>query len=57
MYRGAGRPEATYVIERAMDTLARQMDIDPMELRRRNFIRKEQFPYTAMTGLLYDGRS
>lgn len=53
-YRGAGRPEATYAIERAMDALADTMGIDPMELRQRNFIRKEQFPYTAMTGLVYD---
>lgn len=53
-YRGAGRPEATYAIERAMDALADTMGVDPLELRRRNFIRKEQFPYTAMTGLLYD---
>ena len=53
-YRGAGRPEATYAIERAIDSLADTMGIDPMELRQRNFIRKEQFPYTAMTGLVYD---
>ncbi len=53
-YRGAGRPEATYAIERGMDALADQMGIDPMDLRKRNFIRKEQFPYTAMTGLTYD---
>jgi carbon-monoxide dehydrogenase large subunit len=53
-YRGAGRPEATYAIERSMDRLAAKMGIDPTELRRRNFIRKEQFPYTAMTGLVYD---
>lgn len=53
-YRGAGRPEATYAIERAMDSLAATMGIDPLELRRRNFIRKDQFPYTAMTGLVYD---
>ena len=53
-YRGAGRPEATYAIERAMDALADTMGIDPLELRRRNFIRKDQFPYTAMTGLVYD---
>ncbi|MEY2754821.1 MAG: hypothetical protein RJB65_1179, partial [Actinomycetota bacterium] len=46
--------EATYAIERAMDALADVMGIDPMELRRRNFIRKEQFPYTAFTGLVYD---
>lgn len=53
-YRGAGRPEATYAIERAMDALAAKVGIDPLELRRRNYIRKEQFPYTAMTGLVYD---
>ena len=53
-YRGAGRPEATYAIERAMDTLAHQMGLDPLELRRRNYIQKEQFPYTAFTGLVYD---
>jgi carbon-monoxide dehydrogenase large subunit len=53
-YRGAGRPEATYAIERAMDSLAHQMGIDPMDLRKRNFIQKEQFPYTAFTGLVYD---
>jgi carbon-monoxide dehydrogenase large subunit len=53
-YRGAGRPEATYAIERAMDQLADEMGIDPMELRKRNFIAKEQFPYTAFTGLVYD---
>jgi aerobic carbon-monoxide dehydrogenase large subunit len=53
-YRGAGRPEATYAIERAMDALAAKMGLDPMELRRRNYIAKEQFPYTAFTGLVYD---
>jgi carbon-monoxide dehydrogenase large subunit len=53
-YRGAGRPEATYAIERAMDTLAAKVGVDPLELRKRNFIKKEQFPYTAMTGLVYD---
>jgi carbon-monoxide dehydrogenase large subunit len=53
-YRGAGRPEATYAIERGMDALADAMGIDPMELRKRNFIRKDQFPYTAFTGLTYD---
>ncbi len=53
-YRGAGRPEATYAIERAMDALARKVGVDPYELRKRNFIGKEQFPYTAMTGLTYD---
>ena len=53
-YRGAGRPEATYAIEHAMDALARKMDIDPLELRRRNFIPKESFPYEAYTGRVYD---
>ena len=53
-YRGAGRPEATYAIERSMDRLAQITGIDPVELRRRNFIKKEQFPYTAFTGLVYD---
>ncbi len=53
-YRGAGRPEATYAIECGMDALARKMNIDPYELRKRNFIRKEQFPYTAFSGLTYD---
>ena len=57
-YRGAGRPEATYAIERAMDSLAGKMGVDPVELRRRNFVRKEQFPYTAFSGLgLRLGRS
>jgi carbon-monoxide dehydrogenase large subunit len=53
-YRGAGRPEATYAIERAMDALAAEIGIDPFELRKRNYIRADQFPYTAMTGLVYD---
>jgi carbon-monoxide dehydrogenase large subunit len=53
-YRGAGRPEATYAIERAIDSLATKMGVDPLELRRRNYVRKEQYPYTAMTGLVYD---
>ena len=53
-YRGAGRPEATYAIERAMDSLAAKIGIDPLELRRRNFIKKDQFPYTAFSGLVYD---
>jgi carbon-monoxide dehydrogenase large subunit len=53
-YRGAGRPEATYAIERAMDALAAKVGVDPLELRRRNFIAKEAFPYTAWSGLEYD---
>ena len=51
-YRGAGRPEATYAIEHAMDALARKLGIDPVELRRRNFIR--DFPATIASGLTID---
>ncbi|GGM88415.1 carbon-monoxide dehydrogenase large subunit [Thermopolyspora flexuosa] len=53
-YRGAGRPEATYALERAMDELAHELGIDPIELRRRNWIRHEEFPYTTICGLTYD---
>jgi len=53
-YRGAGRPEATYAIERAMDSLAAEIGIDPLELRRRNFIPTASYPYEAFTGLVYD---
>ncbi len=53
-YRGAGRPEAAYLIERAMDKLARQLDMDPVELRRRNFIPPQEFPYKSPTGVTYD---
>ena len=51
-YRGAGRPEATYVVERLVETAARELKIDPAELRRRNFIR--QFPYQTPVALCYD---
>jgi len=51
-YRGAGRPEATYVVERMVETAARDMGIDPAEIRRRNFIRS--FPYATPVGLTYD---
>jgi aerobic carbon-monoxide dehydrogenase large subunit len=51
-YRGAGRPEATYVVERLVETAAREMKLDPAEIRRRNFIR--QFPYQTPVALLYD---
>ncbi|HKU00379.1 MAG TPA: molybdopterin cofactor-binding domain-containing protein, partial [Paraburkholderia sp.] len=51
-YRGAGRPEATYVVERLVETAAREMNIDPAELRRRNFI--TSFPYATPVGLTYD---
>ncbi|WSB94849.1 xanthine dehydrogenase family protein molybdopterin-binding subunit [Streptomyces cellulosae] len=53
-YRGAGRPEATYAIERIMDELAAELGMDPVELRRRNWIRHEEFPYDSIAGLTYD---
>ncbi|MCT9078004.1 xanthine dehydrogenase family protein molybdopterin-binding subunit [Streptomyces fulvoviolaceus] len=53
-YRGAGRPEATYAIERIMDELAVELGLDPVELRRRNWIGHEEFPYTSIAGLTYD---
>ncbi len=53
-YRGAGRPEAIYTIERLMDAAARQTGIDPVALRRRNMIRPEQMPYTNPMGKTYD---
>ncbi|MET8246465.1 molybdopterin cofactor-binding domain-containing protein [Streptomyces sp. NPDC005202] len=53
-YRGAGRPEATFAIERAMDELAAELGLDPIEVRRRNWIRHEEFPYTTIAGLTYD---
>jgi carbon-monoxide dehydrogenase large subunit len=53
-YRGAGRPEATYFVERAMDMLARELNMDPAELRRKNFIQPHQFPFTTQTGAVYD---
>ena len=51
-YRGAGRPEATYVVERLVETAAREMNLEPAEIRRRNFIR--QFPYQTPVALQYD---
>ena len=53
-YRGAGRPEATALIERAMDQLAARLDIDPAELRRRNFIAPDDFPHQTVAGARYD---
>jgi carbon-monoxide dehydrogenase large subunit len=53
-YRGAGRPEATFAIERIMDELAAELGMDPMELRRKNWIRHEEFPFTTVCGLTYD---
>ncbi|MEK9832851.1 MAG: xanthine dehydrogenase family protein molybdopterin-binding subunit [Rhodospirillaceae bacterium] len=53
-YRGAGRPEAAYILERMMDHAARQLGIDRVELRRRNFIKPEQMPYTTSISQVYD---
>ncbi len=53
-YRGAGRPEATYVVERAMDLVAAQLGIDPAEVRRKNFPTPAEFPFHTATGLDYD---
>ena len=53
-YRGAGRPESIYCIERLMDYAADQLGVDPVELRRRNFIRPEQMPFKTAAGELYD---
>src|SRR2546425_1913288 len=53
-YRGAGRPEAAFYLERAIDILARTLELDPALVRRRNFIPPEAFPYRAPSGSLYD---
>ncbi len=53
-YRGAGRPEAAYYIERMVDLIANELGLDPAEVRRVNYIRPEQFPYTTATGERYD---
>ncbi|GAA2969047.1 molybdopterin-dependent oxidoreductase [Actinokineospora diospyrosa] len=53
-YRGAGRPEATYAIERLMDELAAELGRDPIELREQNWIKHDEFPFTTVCGLEYD---
>jgi carbon-monoxide dehydrogenase large subunit len=53
-YRGYYRAEATYFVERAVDLLARELDLDPVEIRRRNLIRSDEFPFRTATGELYD---
>jgi len=53
-YRGAGRPEATYGIERMMDELAVEVGVDPLEIREKNWIKHEEFPFTTVAGLEYD---
>ncbi|MGY4541303.1 carbon-monoxide dehydrogenase large subunit [Arthrobacter sp. UYNi723] len=53
-YRGAGRPEATFALERMMDELAAELGMDPLELREKNWIKHEEFPFTTVAGLEYD---
>lgn len=53
-YRGAGRPEATFYLERAMDLVAAEVGLDPVEVRRRNLLHKSAFPHKAITGVRYD---
>ncbi|MCU0800832.1 MAG: xanthine dehydrogenase family protein molybdopterin-binding subunit [Rhodobacteraceae bacterium] len=53
-YRGAGRPEATYSIERVIDKAAHELGLDPLAIRRQNFIQPDQYPYTTPVGLVYD---
>ena len=53
-YRGAGRPEATYSLERVIDKAARELGINPVELRRKNFVKPDQYPYASAAGLEYD---
>jgi carbon-monoxide dehydrogenase large subunit len=53
-YRGAGRPEATYAIERIMDELAVEVGVDPLEIREMNWIKHEEFPFTTVAGMTYD---
>jgi carbon-monoxide dehydrogenase large subunit len=53
-YRGAGRPEAAYILERTIDRIAHELGLDPAEVHRRNFITPDAFPYTTLTGATYD---
>jgi len=53
-YRGAGRPEATYSLERVIDKMCRELGLEPLAVRRKNFIQPDQFPYTTPVGLVYD---
>jgi carbon-monoxide dehydrogenase large subunit len=53
-YRGAGRPEATFLLERMIDLYAHKIGMDPVEVRRKNLIPKDKFPYTVATGITYD---
>ncbi|MBI4560789.1 MAG: molybdopterin-dependent oxidoreductase, partial [Candidatus Rokubacteria bacterium] len=53
-YRGAGRPEGSFIIERMMDLAAAELGMDPVEIRKKNFVRPEEFPYKVPSGLTYD---
>ena len=53
-YRGAGRPEATFAIERLMDELAAEVGVDPLEIREKNWIKHEEFPFVSVSGMTYD---
>jgi len=53
-YRGAGRPEGTYFVERGMDMVARHLNMDPAEVKRKNFIQPDQFPFATQMGAVYD---
>jgi aerobic carbon-monoxide dehydrogenase large subunit len=53
-YRGAGRPEATYSLERVVDKMCRELGLDPFEVRRKNFVTADMFPYTTPVALVYD---
>ncbi len=53
-YRGAGRPEATYLVERGIEQVARELGMDPVEIRKKNFIQPNEFPYTSVTTFVYD---
>ncbi len=53
-YRGAGRPEATFAVERLMDDLATEVGVDPLEIREKNWIKHDEFPFTTVAGMTYD---
>ena len=53
-YRGAGRPEATYSLERVIDKCARELGMDPVDIRRKNFVKKDQYPFASAAGLEYE---
>ncbi len=53
-YRGAGRPEALFIVDRLVDMLAQELKMDPAQLRIKNFIKKDEFPYTVAAGIKYD---